>query len=184
MSKNKAAITAFLNGITQSDGHQRHASLEEVRSEEVQEIMGKMPPWIVRSGITLIGILVLCAFGSAWFFRYPEVVPANVVITPYMQTYAVRGDVAAADTWKIKAGQKVLIKLTAYPYDEFGMLQGTVTSRAGVMTDSTFYVEIKLDNNLFTSTGKEIPPQFRLEGKAEILQEDRSILQRLFGKLF
>ncbi len=30
---------------------------EDIRSEEVQEIMGRMPSWIVRRGITLVGIV-------------------------------------------------------------------------------------------------------------------------------
>ncbi|MCB0576071.1 MAG: hypothetical protein KDC61_16065, partial [Saprospiraceae bacterium] len=53
----------------------------ELRSEEVQEILGTPPNWLVRWGTTV----VLLGFGmmllAAWFIRYPDVVGAKVVIT-------------------------------------------------------------------------------------------------------
>lgn len=52
-----------------------------LHSEEVQEIMGRIPGWILRWGLTLIfGIMALLLIGS-YFFKYPEVVSCPVVIT-------------------------------------------------------------------------------------------------------
>lgn len=184
MPENKPDGTAFINVTTSQNGHLSHASLDSVRSEEVQEIMGKMPPWILRSGITLIGILVLGAFVAAWFFRYPEVIPARVVITPQQSSYVVKGSMQASGAGKVKAGQKVLIRLTAYPYEEYGLLQGTVMFAEANVADTNFQVNIHLDHLLQTTTGKEIPVQPRLDGTAEILTEDKSVLQRMFGRLW
>lgn len=39
----------------------------ELRSEEVQEVMGEIPHWILRWGITLIAFFVI-AFGIFSFF--------------------------------------------------------------------------------------------------------------------
>lgn len=161
-----------------------HFSLQEPRSEEVQEIMGKMPPWILRSGITLIGILVLSAFVAAWFFRYPEMIPAQITITPQPPAYKVSGNMAADGAWKVKSGQKVLIRLTAYPYEEYGLLQGRVIASMANAADSNFRVTIALDRQMITTTGKIIPAQPRLDGTAEIMTEDKSVLQRIFGKLW
>jgi hypothetical protein len=157
-----------------------HISLQQTRSEEVQEIMGKMPHWIIRSGITLIGILILCLIAGAWFFSYPDAVPAHVTIITRGQAYSVTADAAAADTWKIKAGQKVLIRLKAYPYEEFGVLEGRIAAQAGILTGDTYKVGVQLDKPFFTSRGKEIPLQPRLSGRAEILTEKQSVLQRIF----
>jgi hypothetical protein len=166
------------------NGHLRHASLEDSRSEEVQEIMGRMPPWILRSGITLIALLVLAAFVAAWFFRYPEVVSANVVMLQDHSSYIVQGAMPASGAWKVKSGQKALIRLTAYPYEEYGLLQGTVQLTRANVADTNFQVSIRLDHQLFTTTGKEIPVQPRLDGTAEIMTEDKSVLQRMFGRLW
>lgn len=53
----------------------------ELRSEEVQEVMGKIPPAIQRYGIgVLLGIIVLLLIGSA-LFSYPEKVTTAFTLT-------------------------------------------------------------------------------------------------------
>jgi len=53
----------------------------ELRSEELQEVMGKIPPWILRWGIAvLFGIVVVLLSGSA-FFAYPDMIQAPVKLT-------------------------------------------------------------------------------------------------------
>lgn len=52
----------------------------ELRSDEFQEIVQQSPRWMIRSGIMLImGILVLLLAGS-YFFRYPDVINAQIVV--------------------------------------------------------------------------------------------------------
>lgn len=52
----------------------------ELRSDEFQEIVQQSPRWMIRSGISLIfGILILLLVGS-YFFRYPDVINANIVV--------------------------------------------------------------------------------------------------------
>lgn len=53
----------------------------ELRSEEVQEVMGQIPRWIVRWGITLLFIVVLALLVGSFFFKYPDVIPANMTLT-------------------------------------------------------------------------------------------------------
>ena len=52
-----------------------------IYSEEMQEIMGRIPGWIVRWGISLIFILFALLLGISYFFKYPEVITSNVVLT-------------------------------------------------------------------------------------------------------
>jgi len=52
----------------------------ELRSDEFQEIVQQSPRWMIRSGISLIfGIIILLLLGS-YFFRYPDVINANIVV--------------------------------------------------------------------------------------------------------
>ena len=52
----------------------------ELRSEEFQEIVQQSPRWMIRSGISLVfGIVILLLVGS-YFFRYPDVINANIVV--------------------------------------------------------------------------------------------------------
>jgi len=52
----------------------------ELRSEEFQEIVQQSPRWMIRSGISLVfGVVILLLVGS-YFFRYPDVINANIVV--------------------------------------------------------------------------------------------------------
>ena len=52
-----------------------------IRSESVQEILGRMPHWMIRYGISvLFGLLILLVLLS-WFIRYPDAVVGRGVLT-------------------------------------------------------------------------------------------------------
>ena len=53
----------------------------EIRSEELHEVMGKIPPWILRSGITVLFCIIIVMFTGSFFFKYPDVITAQVVLT-------------------------------------------------------------------------------------------------------
>lgn len=55
--------------------------LYETRSEEVQEIMGRMPSWLLRYGIMVVGGILCLLFVGAYFIKYPDKVYARVTIT-------------------------------------------------------------------------------------------------------
>ena len=52
----------------------------EIRSDEVQEIMGTPPKWIVRWGIVIIFLVVLVLLAGSYFYKYPDLIIANVKI--------------------------------------------------------------------------------------------------------
>lgn len=53
----------------------------ELRSDEVQEVMGQIPAWIVRWGITILFIVVLTLLVGSCFFKYPDVIVAEMTLT-------------------------------------------------------------------------------------------------------
>ena len=53
----------------------------ELRSEEVQEVMGQVPAWIVRWGITLLFLVVVALLVGSCFFKYPDVITADMTLT-------------------------------------------------------------------------------------------------------
>lgn len=53
----------------------------ELRSEEVQEVMSQIPPWILRRGITLLFVIVVMLLAGSWFFKYPDVIQAGITVT-------------------------------------------------------------------------------------------------------
>src|SRR5579872_1814908 len=55
--------------------------LPDYRSEEVTEIIGRMPSWLIRRGISLTGIILLGIGIAAWFFKFPDVIASKIVIS-------------------------------------------------------------------------------------------------------
>ncbi|MDQ6470247.1 HlyD family efflux transporter periplasmic adaptor subunit [Flavobacterium sp. LHD-80] len=53
----------------------------ELRSEEVQDILTKVPHWMIRWGTVLIFIIIIMLFFVSWFVKYPDVVNTEIVIT-------------------------------------------------------------------------------------------------------
>lgn len=53
----------------------------ELRSEEVQEVMGQIPAWIVRWGITVLFLVVVALLIGSCFFKYPDVITAQMTLT-------------------------------------------------------------------------------------------------------
>jgi len=53
----------------------------ELRSEEVQDILTKVPHWMIRWGTVLIFAIILMLFFVSWFVKYPDVVNTEIIIT-------------------------------------------------------------------------------------------------------
>lgn len=53
----------------------------EAYSEEVQEIMGHVPRWIVRWGVTVFFFIFMMIVVGSYFFKYPVVVSTAFVLT-------------------------------------------------------------------------------------------------------
>lgn len=53
----------------------------ELRSEEVQDILTKVPHWMIRWGTVLIFTIIVMLFFVSWFIKYPDVVNTEIVIT-------------------------------------------------------------------------------------------------------
>lgn len=92
--------------------------------------------------------------------------------------------VPATNSGKVKEGQKVLLKLDNYPYQEFGMVEGRVTNIANAPDkDGNYYVNVILPNGLQTSFHKILPFDKELKGNAEIVTQDLRLIERFFYQL-
>lgn len=88
---------------------------------------------------------------------------------------------------KVKAGQKVNMKLDNFPHMEFGILEGTIIniSMVPVVSENGNYytAEIQLKNQLITNYKKELPFNQEMQGVAEIITKDRRLIERLVEPL-
>lgn len=55
--------------------------MEEDYCNEVNEIMGHIPHWIIRWGILIIAVVFLSIIVGCYFIKYPQVVDSSIIIT-------------------------------------------------------------------------------------------------------
>lgn len=53
----------------------------ELRSEDFNEVLGKVPPWILRWGITMIAVMVLVLLIGSAVFKYPDTISSTITLT-------------------------------------------------------------------------------------------------------
>lgn len=153
-------------------------------SQEVQDLLGKMPSWLIRNGTLLVIILVMVLVFGSWRFRYPDLVSGTATVTiNAADSSLLAGSVKidGSDVEKIRTGQPVNLKFDSYPYLKFGLVRGVVGKISSVPKGEGYEVEIQLPGRLITTLGKELEFSQELKGSAEIVTEDISLLSRILG---
>jgi hypothetical protein len=82
---------------------------------------------------------------------------------------------------KVKPGQKVNIKLSGYPYLEFGIVRGVVKSKSLVPSGDAYIIEIELPDGLSTLYGMPLDFTQNMQGTAEIITDDTRLLQKILN---
>ena len=88
-----------------------------------------------------------------------------------------------AKSGKVKTGQGVNIKFNSYPFEEYGIVKGVITSISSVPQNSLYAVQVSLPNGLMTSHNQKLAFKDQMDGNAEIVTEDLRLLERLFAQL-
>lgn len=89
---------------------------------------------------------------------------------------------------KAERGSRVLLRLDAFPYKEFGHLEAKIDAISSLPTkdqEGQLFYEItcRLPDTLVGSIGKPLPFRQRLTGTAQIITKDRSVVRRLLDRL-
>ncbi len=85
---------------------------------------------------------------------------------------------------KIKLGQKVLVKLKSYPFEEYGAMQGRISKIADVpMKDSVFSSRVNFTSSRYSEMKRPVTLKNGMLADAEVITEDASLIQRLSRSL-
>jgi HlyD family secretion protein len=82
---------------------------------------------------------------------------------------------------KVTPGQTVNIKLSGYPYLEYGMVRGVVKSKSLVPASDAYIIEIDFPSGLTTLYGKKLDFTQNMQGTAEILTDNLRLLQKVIN---
>jgi len=82
---------------------------------------------------------------------------------------------------KVQIDQPVNIKLSGYPYLEYGMVRGIVKSKSLVPTGDAYVIEISLPDGLSTLYGEKLEFTQNMQGTAEIMTNDLRLIQKIIN---
>lgn len=124
----------------------------EIRSEQVQDILTKVPHWIISSGSSVLLMIILMILSISWFVRYPDVISSQVTLTtqnPPEKLFANSPGsfetILVTDQDSVEAGQPLAIIKNTALYPDIVMLKTVLDS-------------IKVDRNDFQFPIYELPP--------------------------
>lgn len=97
-----------------------------------------------------------------------------------------RLQVSSSGFGKVAVGQTVNVRLNGFPYMEFGVLKGKVSSISSIprvlpTSDGNmvaYTVEVSFPERLKSTYGKNIPMVQQMDGTAEIITKDRRLIER------
>lgn len=81
---------------------------------------------------------------------------------------------------KVQPGQKVLLKFSAYPHEQYGSVTGKVEGISTIPTDSGYLAKISLPTGLVTNYNKTLQYRNGLIAQAEIITEDTRLLEKFY----
>jgi multidrug resistance efflux pump len=84
---------------------------------------------------------------------------------------------------KVKVGQEVLVKLQAYPFQEYGSLRGKISEISALPIDSTYVLKVHFRDGLLTSNRKKIPFKYGMTAQADIITENLRLAEKFFYDL-
>jgi cytochrome c biogenesis protein ResB len=154
-----------------------------IRSTAVNEIIANKPGFLIRWANLIFLLILLLILAAVFFIRYPDVVPAAGRLVQSNAGYYAEVVVASDKAAGIQSGQKVLLKLAAYPFREYGKMEGKIDTFFTNTTDSSCLIKVLLTNGLVTNYQKKIPYKDGLMTDADIITADKRLSERLIKKL-
>lgn len=111
--------------------------------------------------------------------QYVEAGQPIFYINPKSTSYFGEMHVGQNSMGKVRNGQRVLIRMNSYPYEEYGKVEGKITMITDVpYRDSTYLSKVQL---FLPEKNNQIILKIGMTGDAEIITEDASLLKR-FGR--
>lgn len=153
----------------------------ELRSEKACKVIEHIPPVLVRSGITLITVILGTLFIAAYFIPYPENIK-GIAIVEDVQNSKCYVDVIIPykDVYRIEKSMPVKVEWEGYDGRIFGYLNGNILQVDKRVITISGENHFKARADLVLESDKtEIHKQ--MKGTAYILLSDKSVLSNLIS---
>ncbi len=154
--------------------------LDEIRQNLETAIRVYEEQYLIRSPIE--GTVTLSSFWSenqvvTTGDKIATVVPEGVT------TIIGKAVIPAERFGKVEPNQRVIIKLSGYPYMEYGILHGIVGDISKIPEKDGYVAEIELPGGMITSYRKELQFTQEMSGSAEIVTRETRLIDKFINPL-
>jgi hypothetical protein len=160
----------------------------ELRSEKARNIIGKIPPVIVRSGISIVTAVFLILLTCSYFFPYTETIsaPARIIqATKEPQRYYGVITIPISLRSRIEVDQQSMIEIEGYSRNKYGQISGHIERKDNTPTVQNGHkvigLEVNLNHSLTTANGTRLAYYPGMEGTATIFLKKERLLNVLFA---
>ena len=84
---------------------------------------------------------------------------------------------------KIENGDRVIIKFSGYPFQQYGSVRGTIKAISSVPKNSKYMVKVGLPDGLTTGYGKKLTYREGMSASAEIVTANRRLIEKFIYKI-
>lgn len=147
----------------------------ELRSDKVRSIIGQIPPWIIRSGITVILLVLIVLLVGSYYFKYPYTITTTVEFVISDNSFVGSVKIPANEISKVKKGQEIEIH-----FENVKNLNGFVfksvlneISKEIIITDKVGFYTAKIDKI------ENLKIKEKLKGTATIKTDEISFFERI-----
>jgi hypothetical protein len=159
----------------------------EIRPEELKEILGIVPPWIMRWGSLIVSVVILLLISGALWVKFPvtvrfmfriESVDANSAPCN-KNPFQARFNLSVTQVRQVSTGIKAVLRFDGYPYVKEGILSVVVDRIENQPGSDNCSVYICLPQEAFSSEQRKIVLKEGMTGTALIRAGRESLLGRV-----
>ncbi len=117
----------------------------ELRSEEVQDILTRIPHWMIRWGNLVILALLLSLFLVSWVVKYPDIIKTDIIITTTLPPEKLVSNssgrfekILVTDRQKIEKNSPLAVIENTASYKDVFLLK-TLTDSVKITTDELLF---------------------------------------------
>lgn len=155
----------------------------ELRSEKVRNIIGQIPPKIIRYGITLIFVIILVMLTGSYFFEYEYTIKTTATIIQKNNSTKIEIKIPVNEIEKIKIGQKIVLNfdnITNIYNEQVETAIQIIPKKIHIKGNEAFYLaELTITDSLQTKTGKIVLVNGRINANAKIITNKISFFHKI-----
>jgi hypothetical protein len=155
---------------------------KHIQSEQVEDLLSKIPNWITRWGISLICLILFFVIFISNFIIYPDVIRGKLVVQNInADTTICRFEIPQEQIYRIKSGEELILKFERFPFQKFGIVKSQILCTSDSVINGYLLYKIQLHKLAKTSSNQQIRIYGGMAADCEIIVEKRSTLKMLLS---